>query len=272
MRIKRLLLLGAVAVVGILGWWGARAAFMRVEVEVPRGDRVPDAPFDLAAEGATAEQAVAALEGVGLSPQGRLGEIGVAGHIARMEAEGTDTGLDAALDLMAVAQRYVASVPKEFLAQHAKEIEDATDATLFGWQNLVAGTTRTNPLTKKPVFSHGFLARFNVVTMYEHRVGTRLGVSKAWGWAGFAPAYVGTPKNANQVEHMSISLILQALFEQPLAVLNAIERAKLAAGGADEAEAHADMALNRAIHEVFVPTFREDLLGAVEALRIRLKE
>ena len=70
---------------------------------------------------------------------------------------------------------------------------------------------------------------------------------------------------------MSISLLLQALFKQPVVMLNGVERAKLSAGSADEAETKADMALNSAIHEVFVPAFRKDLLGATEQLRARLK-
>lgn len=342
----------AVMAAGLAAWL-LPSVFLNVEVDVPHGDAVPDAPVNPEVEAEAPEAIGAYLTRAGLPPAGRLGAIGVQGHCKRLdeeavsrseleeysrnlrtiqetserlgaalplsffdvetdamkaagwtcyklarklaeptsepyirvlaecferflqfkdaEAAGTDTGLDAALDMMGIVKAYVDSMPKRMLAQHAPQIRDKVDHTLMGWQNIVAGTTRRNPLTKKPVFSHGFLERFNVVTLYEHHIGSSVGVSRAWGLAGFDDRYVGTPKNANQVEHMSISLLLQALFKQPVVMLNGVERAKLSAGSADEAETNADMALNTAIHEVFVPAFRKDLLGATEQLRARLK-
>jgi hypothetical protein len=70
---------------------------------------------------------------------------------------------------------------------------------------------------------------------------------------------------------MSISMVLQMVLGEPVAVLDAIEEEKVVTGQADAAEANADMALNNAIHNEFAPSFAEDGLLAVEQLRCFLK-
>ncbi|WP_108880774.1 hypothetical protein [Anderseniella sp. Alg231-50] len=187
------------------------------------------------------------------------------------EINSDDTALDAALDIMLIARDYVKSIPPDRLLQHAKEIRTETDAILVAWQNLVAGSTRRNPITHKPVFSHGFIARYNVSTMHQYALGSAMPVSQTWGVSGFADRFVGTPDNANQVEHLSISLVLQAVLKKPLLVLNAIEEEKLLLGKADKAEARADMALNTAIRKTFLPLLDDDLVKAAIALRRELK-
>jgi hypothetical protein len=187
-------------------------------------------------------------------------------------SDGSDTAVDAALDMMAIALDYVRSVPTRLLLEHGNEIEDETSATIMTWQNLVAGTTCTNPVTKAPAYSHGFLARFTVWKIYEHDQRRAMGVSEAWGVSGFAPRYVGPATNGNQIEHMSISLVLQTILDTPAVGLAALEEAKVLSGSAPQAEAAADMALKQAIHDVFLPAVQTDLLAATEALRKRLKQ
>ena len=92
-----------------------------------------------------------------------------------------------------------------------------------------------------------------------------------WGVTGFAPRYVGIPQNNNQVEHMSISMILQMVNGEPVLILDGIEEEKVLLGPAQSQEANADMALNNAIHKEFAPYFAEDLGKAVENLRSVLK-
>jgi len=85
------------------------------------------------------------------------------GRFLKFKAEqesGHDTALDTALDMFAYVEAYYHSVPFSTLTEHAKEIKGETEAVLMTWQSLVAGSTRTNPLTHKPLFSHGIFALF----------------------------------------------------------------------------------------------------------------
>jgi hypothetical protein len=184
---------------------------------------------------------------------------------------GDDTALDASLDILLMAHEYITSIPRDRWIQHSDEVQDEAEATLLAWQTLVAGSTRSNPVTGKPVYSHGFVARFNVATMYQYHVGKAMNLSQAWGVSGFAPRFVGTLDNANQVEHMSISALLQGVLDKRLVVLNGIEEEKRLRGKADKAEADADMALNRAVREVFLPLYKRDMKAAVAVLRAVLK-
>ena len=186
--------------------------------------------------------------------------------------ETSDTAVDAALDILLIARDYVRSIPPERLLEHSPEIKTETHAILMAWQTMVAGSTRRNPITHKPVFSHGFIGRYNVSTMYQYDVGKPMSISETWGVTGFAPRFVGTPDNANQVEHLSISVILQAVLGKPVLVLNAIEEEKLLIEGASKAEAYADMALNTAVHDIVLPFLEDDLDKVVTALRVELKK
>lgn len=180
--------------------------------------------------------------------------------------------MDAALDMFAYVEDYYQSVPSSKLIEHAKEIEGQTEAVLMIWQSLVAGSTRINPLTQKPMFSHSIFTRDNVGTMYQYDLGKRISISKVWGVSGFAPHFVGIPENNNQIEHMSISMILQIVMKEPVLVLDGIEEEKFLLGKARSEEGYADMALNNAIHNEFAPYFHRNRLNAVERLRHMLKK
>lgn len=188
------------------------------------------------------------------------------------EAQGEDTALDAALDMFAMVEDYYLAIPFSSLTEHAKEIKGEPEAVLMIWQSLVAGSTRINPLTHKPLFSHSIFARNNVGTIYQYDQSRKMSISKVWGVSGFAPRFVGIPENGNQVEHMSISMVLQMVMHEPVSVLDAIEEEKLLLGHARSEEAQADKSLNNAIHKEFTPYFANNRLEAVERLRFVLKE
>jgi len=188
------------------------------------------------------------------------------------EMSGEDTALDAALDMFAYVDDYWTSVTfSSPPLESAEALKGVAASKLMVWQSLVAGSTRINPLTKEPMFSHSIFARDNVGTMYQYDQGVEMSIAEVWGVTGFAPRYVGIPENNNQVEHMSISKILQVVMGEPVLVLDAIEEEKVLAGHARSEEANADMALNNAIHAEFVPYFAENGLMAVEHLRCVLK-
>ncbi len=189
-----------------------------------------------------------------------------------LENEGKDTALDAALDMFVMAEDYVNAVPFSFLTEHAEEIRGETEAVLMIWQNVITGTSRINPLTGKPLFFHSIFSRDNVDTMYQYDQGKEMSTGKVWGVSGFAPRFVGTPHNNNQIEHMSISMVVQLVLHEPLAILDAIEEEKLLSGQSREEESHADMALNKAIHKEFLPYFSKNRSGAVDNIRRVLKK
>ena len=188
------------------------------------------------------------------------------------ESSGEDTSLDAALDMFAFVEDYWTAVtPASDEEVSAEATKGIADSKLLVWQSLVAGSTRINPLTDKPMFSHSIFARDNVGTIYQYDLGEAMSIADVWGVTGFAPQFVGIPENNNQVEHMSISMVLQMVLGEPVLVLDAIEEEKVLARQADEAEANTDMALNNAIHTEFAPSFAENGLQAVEHLRCFLK-
>jgi len=139
------------------------------------------------------------------------------------------------------------------------------------WQGFNAGTSRVNPLTGEALFSHSIIGHYSVAEMWRHAQGENLGISEVWGLSGFAPDFVGIPENANQIEHMSISTVLQLVLDEPIAALDGIEQEKVITGDANQREASADMALNNAIHRIMVASFNHDGLAAVEQLRCTLK-
>ena len=187
------------------------------------------------------------------------------------EASGTDTALDAALDMMGLVDTYYESVSEAPPVDDRSAMEGYSDAKLLVWQSLVAGSTRINPLTNEPMFSHSIFARDNVGTMYQYELDQEMGIAEVWGVSGFAPHFVGIPENNNQVEHMSISMILQIVLDESVVVLDGIEEEKTLLGHAAEEEAQADMALNNAIHTNFAQNIAEEGQSAVEQLRCILK-
>lgn len=182
------------------------------------------------------------------------------------EAVGEDTALDAALDMLLLVDGYYNEVSGP-QPEDPEQRQGYAEAKLLVWQSLVAGSTRINPLTNEPMFSHSIYARNNIGTMYQYEIGEEMGISEVWGVSGFHPRFVGIAENNNQIEHMSISTILQVVMDESLSVLNAIEEEKVLAGQADSAEAAADMALNQAIHDEFAPLYAQDSQAAAGALR-----
>lgn len=180
------------------------------------------------------------------------------------------SGEDAALDMFAFVDEYHTKVIVSI--DDPREERGRAEATLMVWQSLVAGSTRTNHLTGKPMFSHSIFARDNVGTMHQYDVDRAMSISEVWGVSGFAPHFIGITQNNNQVEHMSISMVLQMVLGEPLVALDGIEEEKVLVGHADQAEAKADMALNNAIHKEFAPMFVDDWQQAVERLRCVLKD
>lgn len=186
------------------------------------------------------------------------------------ENKGDDNAVDAALDMFQFAKDYLAKIPDSHRAQHLHGTSNHSQAVILTWQTLVAGSTRKNPLTRQPVYSHGFVSRFNVSTMYQYYMNKGMGLSEAWGVTGFAKQFVGPKRNSNQIEHMSISIMLQAVLGEPLIILNGLEREKQLTGQAPADEAKADMMLNSTIREVFLPSYAAELDEAVAILRERL--
>lgn len=194
----------------------------------------------------------------------------------RAQAQGEqDTALDAALDTLHLTLDYLdrqlkplpANAPS---AQRKKRAEQA----MRMWQNIVAGTTRTNPLTKKPMVAHPLSSRFTVMEMWRYASNDQSGDAQLWGVSGFAERFVGDAvNNINQVEHMSISAFLQLVLHEPRFVLNAEEEFELLSGHShNTAMGRADMNLNRAIATEFAPYFADAPRVAVEQLRCYLKE
>ncbi|MCF6273505.1 MAG: hypothetical protein L3J37_10015 [Rhodobacteraceae bacterium] len=185
---------------------------------------------------------------------------------------GSDTALDTALDLF---QPVIALMETKALSEQIEQspyIKNREQAVLYFWQDLVAGTSRRNPLTQQKLFDHGFATRFHMGTIWQYETGKAQENADIWGVSGFAPEFVGPPENNNQVEHMSISLVVQALLGEPLSILAAFEKMEQWTGMADASEAAADMALNAAINKVFIPAYEKDTLLAIEALRDYLRD
>jgi len=188
------------------------------------------------------------------------------------EASGEDTALDAALDILLMQEDYVKEVYEDLPAEDDEEgMKAIANAKIIVWQSLIAGTSRINPLTGQPLFSHGDYGRNSVAEMWRYRMKKHLGISEIWGVTGFDWQFVGTTENANQVEHMSITSFLQLVLGEPIEALNAIEDKKVLLNGADPAEAAADKALNQAVHDTLLPNYIHDLPGAVAQLRATLK-
>lgn len=184
---------------------------------------------------------------------------------------GPDTALDTALDLFQPVVALLKATPPEGLLERSPYIKTHEQAALYLWQDVVAGSTRRNPLTRQKIFDHGFARRFHVGTIWQYETGKAQSDPAIWGVSGFAPEFVGPPENNNQIEHMSISMVVQGLLREPLLVLDAFEEFEKLTGSASAEEANADEALNAAIREIFVPAYEADLEAAIAALRTRLR-
>lgn len=187
------------------------------------------------------------------------------------QSDGGDTAVDTALDLFELAIVMVDNQPETALLEHSPFLNTPAKSTIYLWQNLVAGTTRHNPLTHRPAYSHGFASRFNVATIWQYEVGVAMSIGKVWGVSGFDPAFVGPASNDNQIEHMSVSITAQAVLGEHLSTLAAFEAFETLISHAKADASVADEALNKAIAEYFTPHFEADLRAAVKSLRLALK-
>ncbi len=179
--------------------------------------------------------------------------------------------LEGALALLPLARRYVQALPEEARAEHAAMAQTNGEATLLIWQALLSGTHRDNPITHRPLWSHGFVGHFSVPHVHQYATGEGLTPSQVWGVEGFNPAFVGPPSNVNQVEHMGISALLQGVADIPLAVLNAQEGLEVAVDHEDSGAAAADRALNGVIRDVLLPLMEAEPLDLTAALREALR-
>ncbi|MBA3825688.1 MAG: hypothetical protein H0X24_17550 [Ktedonobacterales bacterium] len=166
-----------------------------------------------------------------------------------------DTALAATCDLLRLS---VAAVRSGVAAPVFTVVPrfSSTARALFLWQQLVSGTTRWVPVVQRPLFPHSVWSRYNVATMWQYRVRRGSSVAALWGVSGLHAEYVGAPHNTNQIEHLTISAVLQAAHQVPTALLNFIEIADAALTPAvPTAERDADIALNRAVAHEFLPRF-----------------
>jgi len=119
--------------------------------------------------------------------------------------------LEGALALLPLAGEYVRALPEEARAEHEAHAKTNGEATLLIWQALLSGTSRYNPITHRPLWSHGFVGHFSVPHIHQYATGTGLTASQVWGVEGFHSTFVGPSSNVNQVEHLGISALLQGV-------------------------------------------------------------
>ncbi|AXT27154.1 hypothetical protein D1823_11535 [Ruegeria sp. AD91A] len=184
--------------------------------------------------------------------------------------ENRPDALQGALALLPLAGSYVRALPEEARAEHEVHAKTDGEATLLIWQALLTGTTRHNPITHRPLWSHGFVGHFSVPHIHQYATGTGLTPSQVWGVEGFSPTFVGTAANSNQVEHLGISALLQGVASVPGAVLSAVESIEVAVDGEDDAAAAADKALNAVVRDILVPRKEEDPHKLAAALHTAL--
>jgi hypothetical protein len=107
-----------------------------------------------------------------------------------------------------------------------------------------------------------------------HQYATGIGQTpgQVWGVEGFAPEFVGASSNANQVEHLGISALLQGVGNISQAVLEAVEVLEIAVDHEDPVAAAADRALNVVVRDVLVPRMEDDPQELASALREALAQ
>ncbi|WP_189371179.1 hypothetical protein [Tateyamaria omphalii] len=179
--------------------------------------------------------------------------------------------LDGALALLPLARTYVETLPESARAERERHAQTAGQATLLIWQALLSGTNRHNPLTHRPLWSHGYVGHFSVPHIHQYATGEGLTASQVWGVEGFNPAFVGPPSNSNQVEHLGISALLQGVAHVPGAVLTTVEAIEVAIDHEDPAAAMADRALNGVVRTVLLPRMEGEPNALVTALMNALR-
>ena len=181
-----------------------------------------------------------------------------------------ESAVDAALDILLLSKTYVTALPPGARAEREVHADTDEKAALLIWQALLSGTSRNNPLTHRPLWSHGYIGHFSLPKIRQYEEGRGMSVGDVWGVEGFDPVFVGTGSNTNQVEHLGISTILQAFLGVTPGELALIEEYEILFDGEDPVTAVADERLNEVIHRVFIPRYQTDFPGAVEALRTEL--
>ncbi|WP_299775109.1 hypothetical protein [uncultured Tateyamaria sp.] len=174
--------------------------------------------------------------------------------------------LGGALALLPLSRTYVDTLPESARAERERHAQTDGQAALLIWQALLSGTSRHNPLTHRPLWSHGYVGHFSVPHIHQYATGEGLTTSQVWGVEGFNPAFVGPPTNSNQVEHLGISALLQGVAQVPGAVLTATEAFEVFIDHEDPAAAQADRALNEAVRTVLLPRIAGDPDALVVAL------
>lgn len=160
--------------------------------------------------------------------------------------------LKGALTLLPLADDYVRSLPESARAEHEAHVDTEGEAAILIWQALLTGTSRHNPITHRPLWSHGFVGHFSVTHIHQYATGMSLTPSQVWGVEGFDPVFVGPSSNTNQVEHLGISTLLQAVGHVSTTLLDAVEVLEIAVDHEDPAAAAADKALNVAVRDVLL--------------------
>ncbi|MEM8540449.1 MAG: hypothetical protein AAGF25_05780 [Pseudomonadota bacterium] len=179
--------------------------------------------------------------------------------------------LEGALSLLPLARAYVEALPEQARAERAAYAQTDGEATLLIWQALMSGTSRHNPLTHTPLWSHGYVGHFSVPHIHQYATGKGALQSDVWGVGGFNEMFVGVDSNNNQVEHLGISALLQGVAGVPGALLNAIEALEVMVDHENPIAANADRALNRVVQEILVPKVEDNPTEITEALRAALQ-
>ncbi|WP_299751810.1 hypothetical protein [uncultured Tateyamaria sp.] len=179
--------------------------------------------------------------------------------------------LEGALALLPLSRAYVDTLPESARAERERHAQTDGQATLLIWQALLSGTSRHNPLTHRPLWSHGYIGHFSVPHIHQYAMGEGLTASQVWGVEGFNPTFVGPSANSNQVEHLGISALLQGVAHVPGAVLTATEAFEVFVDHEDPAAAQADRALSDAVRTVLLPGIEGDPGALVSALAEALR-
>ncbi len=168
---------------------------------------------------------------------------------------GQITALAAALDILRVVTAYVHAGNPLPMTETMPGLNPEQNA-LFLWQQVLTGANRAVPVLGE-FYTHGIWEHFNVVEMQRYALGRDLDPNAAWGITGFAPAFIGHPRNNNQVEHMAISAISSTILRVPLLALNLFEIASwMPLRRAPYGEMRGDINLNNAVVYDLLPGFK----------------
>lgn len=175
-------------------------------------------------------------------------------RFARFKRGDGSTAVATVLDLLLLAARTVqsgAALPP--LAPVRRRSRD--QQALFLWQQIAVGSTRWVPIIRYPLVPRTVFSRCNVATLWQYAEGRAQSLSALWGLSGFHDGYIGDPHNDNQIEHLTITAVMQGVFGVGLGILNLLEWGERMSPHVPSAEMYADIALNRAVAGVLLPAF-----------------